>query len=116
MLTIGFDAKRIVRNGTGLGSYGRTLVNDIARLSPSLRLRLYAPDQGRDDLRSQITATPNLKFCYPKNCSMPFDKAIWRSPGIVKDLKKAGRRRRRNLLKRAEEGTREDCMSHPDTV
>ena len=46
MLTIGFDAKRIVRNGTGLGSYGRTLVNDIARLSPSLRLRLYAPDQG----------------------------------------------------------------------
>ena len=51
MLTIGFDAKRIVRNGTGLGSYGRTLVNDIARLSPSLRLRLYAPDQGRDDLR-----------------------------------------------------------------
>ena len=90
MLTIGFDAKRIVRNGTGLGSYGRTLVNDIARLSPSLRLRLYAPDQGRDDLRSQITATPNLKFCYPKNCSMPFDKAIWRSSGIVKDLKKDG--------------------------
>ena len=28
---IGYDAKRIVRNGTGLGSYGRTLINDLAR-------------------------------------------------------------------------------------
>ena len=28
---IGFDAKRIVRNGTGLGGYGRTLVNDLIR-------------------------------------------------------------------------------------
>ena len=29
-ITIGFDAKRIVRNNTGLGSYGRTLVRDLA--------------------------------------------------------------------------------------
>ena len=36
---IGFDAKRIVRNGTGLGSYGRTLVNDLIRRGDySLRL------------------------------------------------------------------------------
>ena len=28
---IGLDAKRIVRNATGLGSYGRTLVNDLLR-------------------------------------------------------------------------------------
>ncbi len=49
-LIIGYDAKRIVRNGTGLGSYGRTLVNDIARCAestdPALQLRLYAPDEG----------------------------------------------------------------------
>ena len=32
MTTVGLDAKRIVRNGTGLGSYGRTLVNDLIRL------------------------------------------------------------------------------------
>ena len=29
-ITIGLDAKRIVGNGTGLGSYGRTLVNNLA--------------------------------------------------------------------------------------
>ena len=45
-LIIGYDAKRIVRNGTGLGSYGRTLVNDIAT-DDALQLRLYAPDEGR---------------------------------------------------------------------
>ena len=44
---IGYDAKRIVRNGTGLGSYGRTLINDLAPLMPDTNLRLYAPDAGR---------------------------------------------------------------------
>ena len=28
---IGFDAKRIVRNATGLGNYGRTLINNIVK-------------------------------------------------------------------------------------
>ena len=89
-MIIGYDAKRIVRNATGLGSYGRTLVNDIVRLNPTLRLRLYAPDKGRDNLREQVISAPGLMFCYPKDCHLPFDKAIWRSRGIVKDLKKDG--------------------------
>ena len=89
-MIIGYDAKRIVRNATGLGSYGRTLVNDLARLNSGLRLNLYAPDKGRDDLREQIISVPGLTFCYPKDCYLPFDKAIWRSHGIVKDLKKDG--------------------------
>ena len=29
-IIIGFDAKRVVRNGTGLGAYGRNLVNDLS--------------------------------------------------------------------------------------
>lgn len=31
-IPIGFDAKRIVANGTGLGAYGRNLVNALAAL------------------------------------------------------------------------------------
>ena len=99
-LKIGLDAKRIVRNGTGLGSYGRTLVNDLA--SYPLELRLYAPDQGRDQLRQQIRQQENVSFCYPApshlNVSfcypapshLPFSKALWRSKGIVNDLKRDG--------------------------
>ena len=88
LITIGFDAKRIVRNSTGLGSYGRTLVNDLADLD--LRLRLYAPDKGRDDLRTKIKETKNISFCYPAPSKLPFNKALWRSRGIIKDLKRDG--------------------------
>lgn len=84
-MVIGYDAKRIVRNGTGLGSYGRTLINDIAR-DGELDIRLYAPDAGRDDLRRQIVESPNVRFCYPERTAMPFGKSLWRSRGIVKDL------------------------------
>ena len=87
-LKIGLDAKRIVRNGTGLGSYGRTLVNDLAAYP--LELSLYAPDQGRDQLRQQIRQQENVRFCYPAPSHLPFSKALWRSKGIVSDLKRDG--------------------------
>ena len=82
---IGIDAKRIVRNGTGLGSYGRTLVNDLAQYP--LRLNLYAPDKGRDDLRTQIVERDNIAFVYPTSRHF---KSYWRSRGIVADLKRDG--------------------------
>ena len=87
-MTIGFDAKRIVRNGTGLGSYGRTLVNDlIRRTGEEVTLRLYAPDKGRDELRNQMINSERASFCYPQSS---FFKSFWRSHGIVKDLQKDG--------------------------
>ena len=85
ILKIGFDAKRIVRNGTGLGSYGRTLVNDLAQYP--LRLNLYAPDKGRDDLRTQIVERDNIAFVYPTSRHF---KSYWRSRGIIADLKRDG--------------------------
>ena len=87
---IGFDAKRIVRNGTGLGSYGRTLVNDLAQRQ-DLVLRLYAPDKGRDDLRSQIVERPNVSFCYPHfSSSIHLPSSWWRMKGVVTDLQRDG--------------------------
>ena len=87
---IGFDAKRIVRNGTGLGSYGRTLVNDLAQRQ-DLELRLYAPDKGRDDLRSQIIERPNVSFCYPHFSSFfHLPSSWWRVKDVVTDLQRDG--------------------------
>ena len=90
-MIVGLDAKRIVRNGTGLGSYGRTLVNDLLRRGDSeLELRLYAPDEGKDSLRGQIIE--GATFCYPtaklSGTIGALRKAWWRSKGIVKDLKR----------------------------
>ena len=88
-LTIGFDAKRIVRNGTGLGSYGRTLVNDLIRQGEEgAEYLLYAPDKGRDDLRSQIIE--GAQFRYPQGNPSSLRKAWWRTHGIVSDLKRDG--------------------------
>ena len=94
-LVIGFDAKRIVRNRTGLGSYGRTLVNDLAGRGDML-LRLYAPDAGHDDLRSQVPERENLCYCYPSSLTSHFSpftslsKSYWRSRGIVSQLQRDG--------------------------
>ena len=93
-ITIGFDAKRIVSNGTGLGSYGRTLVNDLAQLTHSsdglpisLKLRLYAPDRGRNELRSQVPERENLCFCYPDSpLNGAIRKSYWRSRSILNNL------------------------------
>lgn len=84
-MIVGIDAKRVVRNGTGLGSYGRTLVNDLIRLGDNdMQLRLYAPDEGRDELRGQLIE--GVQFCYPKGRPSPLRKAWWRSRGVVSDL------------------------------
>ena len=97
---IGFDAKRAVANGTGLGSYSRTLINDLARYP--LTLRLYAPDEGRDDLRTQIQDRANVTLHTPHSTlhiphssfllppSSFLGKSLWRSHGIVSDLRRDG--------------------------
>ena len=94
-MIVGLDAKRIVRNGTGLGSYGRTLVNDLIRLGDSdMSLRLYAPDEGRDELRGQVIE--GAEFCYPtenprsQGLLAAVRKAWWRSHGVVRDLQRDG--------------------------
>lgn len=89
MTTIAYDAKRLVRNRTGLGNYSRTLVNDLQRQLPKdYSMLLYAPDKGSDDLRSQVAETERLKYVYPEKARSGVARAVWRSWGIVKDLKR----------------------------
>lgn len=90
-MIIGFDAKRIVKNATGLGSYSRTLVNDLQKILPDgTEMRLYAPDKGRDELRGQVRENGNMRFVYPQGCSTKLSRDFWRISGIVKDLKRDG--------------------------
>lgn len=90
-MIFGFDAKRIMRNRTGLGSYGRTLVNDLAHIAgPGTRLNLYAPDAGHDDLRAQVDRSENVSFCYPGHCHSRLGRDLWRVRGIVKTLQNDG--------------------------
>ena len=81
----------MVRNGTGLGNYGRTLVNDLARVAPDdWQLRLYTPDAGRDSLRQQVTETERLSFVYPQHRPLKLQRSLWRIGSIVDDLRRDG--------------------------
>ena len=89
-LTIGYDAKRAVSNGTGLGNYCRTLLNDLGTIDTTDSFRLYVPDLGRDDLRSQLDMPRNMNFVTPANKLVKPLRSLWRIKGIVNDLKRDG--------------------------
>lgn len=90
-MTIGYDAKHIVCDYTGPGSYGRTLVNDIAEAAtPGIMLNLYTPERGDDALRRQVLQRPNIKFVYPEATVNPVTKALWRMRGVVSALVRDG--------------------------
>ncbi len=89
-LTIGFDAKRIVANATGLGSYGRTLVNSLSAADSGCDLLLYAPSTGRDDLRSQVAEGPHTRFVYPDGHPCRLRRDWWRTRSITRDLLRDG--------------------------
>ena len=94
-MRIGFDAKRMVRNATGLGNYARTLINDLSAIAPAdCECCLYAPDKGNDQLRQMVNMAPNVRFCYPDASSFlsrtGLSKAWWRSHGVVSDLRLDG--------------------------
>src|SRR5574344_2295590 len=83
-ITIAFDAKRALSNYSGLGSFSRTLLNDIIQTNPSFQYLLFAPNSGKEDLRKEINE--DFQFHYaPYRTRLLQDR--WRSAGMVKDLK-----------------------------
>ena len=90
-IIIGFDAKRLVRNGTGLGNYGRTLVNDlVAGSGDGWQFRLYAPDEGNAGLRAKVCTSPKLTFAYPQ-ATLGIQRSLWRiGKGIIRDMQRDG--------------------------
>lgn len=89
-LTIGYDAKRAVSNGTGLGNYCRTLLNDLGTTDTTDSFRLYVPDLGRDDLRSKLIMPANMKLVTPRTGLQKALSSMWRIKGIVNDLRRDG--------------------------
>lgn len=89
--TIGYDAKRIVSNATGLGSYSRTLLESLANYDK--QFLLYAPNKGRKELYYSLLKKENLFFKFPhkSNGDLVSNKILqwlWREEGIVDDLLK----------------------------
>ena len=77
-MIIGFDAKRLFCNTTGLGNYSRTLVRNYSELDGNTFI-LYS---SKDKNLSESQYFKKSKFFVSKFN----DSFLWRSKGIVKDL------------------------------
>lgn len=86
-MKIGFDAKRISYNKTGLGNYSRFVVNSLSSYYPDNDYKLYSPGYGIESLRNQINSAPSVSFRYPEGFTSQLFPSLWRLNTIVHDLK-----------------------------
>ncbi|MFM9944565.1 MAG: glycosyltransferase family 4 protein [Bacteroidia bacterium] len=80
-LKIGFDAKRLFLNKSGLGNYSRWLVNGLIKEFPENQYHLYTTNisEVQNDFKGE-----NIHTHLPNNLF----KTFWRTKGIKKDLLK----------------------------
>lgn len=83
-MRIGYDAKRIFHNASGLGNYSRDLVRILATCYPKNRYHLYNPKKGK---LNRWKALPSTTEHQPK-CLWRLLPTIWRQGPIVRQLKK----------------------------
>jgi glycosyltransferase involved in cell wall biosynthesis len=81
-MKIGFDGKRITQNFTGLGNYSRFILHILAKYYPNNQYCIFSPSKPKNNLN--FSESTSISFYYSKKQSF---KSIWRSFGIVKDLK-----------------------------
>lgn len=87
-MKIGFEAKRVFHNKTGLGNYSRDLIRILANFFPENDFLLYNPEPSNEILFKNTNAN-----VFEKLPATPFYQKfynLWRQIGIVKDLKKDG--------------------------
>jgi glycosyltransferase involved in cell wall biosynthesis len=85
-MNIGFEAKRVFHNKTGLGNYSRDLIRILSKYYPENEYLLYNPKPSKETL-----FVPNENNVFEKSPSSPFYKKfknIWRQKGVVNDLAK----------------------------
>ena len=85
-MKIGYEAKRIFHNKTGLGNYSRDLVRILSTYYPSNTYFLYNPKPSDKNLFN--ASTDNVQELLPKIYLYKIFFNIWRQKGIVCDLKK----------------------------
>ena len=84
-MRIGYDAKRAFLNRTGLGNYSRWLIRSMASYFPQNTYFLYTPKVRHENGLSFPSSFQNVVAVVPRS---KFFTSLWRSAGIVKDLKR----------------------------
>lgn len=87
-MLIGFDAKKIVSNLTGIGNYSRGLVN-LLSADGSDKCVLFAPDKGKEKCLAGLALNENVEFVY-SGSSSGLVKNYWRNFSMVNDIRRSG--------------------------
>lgn len=83
MLNIGFDAKRLFNNFTGLGNYSRTLVESLRETFPNNKYHLFTP-RLKDNTDTNFFFNNDFNIITPEKGN----KSVWRSKTCTKDIKR----------------------------
>lgn len=83
-MRIGFDAKRLFLNYTGLGNYSRIIVSNLQKHFPQYEYHLYTPRVIKNKDTEQFFDKSKFTIHQSKSSF----KSYWRSFSIVKDLKR----------------------------
>ncbi len=83
-MRIGFDAKRLFHNFTGLGNYSRTLVSNLARLYPDNEYLLFTPSTRNTHRTAEFLSHPRMQIITPQR-----PNPLWRVWTMKNDAEKA---------------------------
>ncbi len=83
-MNIGFDAKRLFNNISGLGNYSRNIVSYLQEFYPDNKYFLFTPSQ-RENIK--FTLNKSTEIIMPQNDTFFKNKSLWRTKGILKDEK-----------------------------
>ncbi len=84
-MKIGYEAKRIFTNFTGLGNYSRWVVQSLAAAYPNNSFYIYTPKTSENPRLNFLLNFKNIIVRTPKDKKINF---FWRSFGVVNDAKK----------------------------
>lgn len=85
-MRIGFDAKRLYNNFTGLGNYSRTLLTNLQRAYPEDNYYLYTPKIRETPETNDFLQNPGYHTVLPARGM----KSYWRACSVKQNLKKDG--------------------------
>lgn len=76
---VGFDAKRLTRNRTGLGNYSRFVAKSLAVFAPEVQQVHSSSSVGEPALYEHLTKYPSFHLVKPKVKGLPFGDYLWRN-------------------------------------
>lgn len=89
-MKIGFEAKKIVRNLTGIGNYSRGVVEDLSLHYPSNDYILYAPTDTNTEAFQRLRPAKNILMKYPSGWFWRALNELWRCFGVIFQLRRDG--------------------------